>query len=157
MLVKTLQVLVHAEHDTIWKVMEDRLEHPERYAQGITEARIVERSDNVIVREMKEHGQPVKERVVIKFFDSEMDHELLEHPQQKGKMVLRIVRTARQSPVAPNYLEWDLELDRKSFKVERLVMEEDDLLRDLESELHKMKMKAEEMESMGQRGRRPSQ
>lgn len=54
MLVKTLQVLVHAEHDTIWKVMEDRLEHPERYAQGFTEARIVERSDNVIVREMKE-------------------------------------------------------------------------------------------------------
>jgi len=151
MLVKTLQVLVHAEHDTLWNVLLDRLQHPERYTSGISQARILERTDDVMLREMKLHGDIVKERITIKPYDSEIEHELLEHPQFSGMIVLRIVRTARQSPVAPQYLVFDLELQRKSFLVKGVVKGEYEIVAELESELGKLKSRAEEMESMAQR------
>lgn len=154
MLVRTLQVLVHAEHDTLWNLLLDKLLHPERYTPGLTETRILEKTDDVMVREMKLHGSLVKERITVKPYDSEIDHELLEHPQFTGKIVMRIVRSARQSPVAPLYLEYDLELQRKSFKVEGIVRGEDEIIADLETELNRLKSRAEEMETMNQRSHR---
>lgn len=154
MLVRTLQVLVHAEHDTLWNLLLDRLLHPERYSPGISETRIVEKNDDVMLRELKLHGSLVKERITVKPYDSEIDHELLEHPQFTGKIVLRIVRSARQSPVAPQHLEYDLELERKSLKVEGVVQGEAEILADLENELYRLKSRAEEMESMNQMSNR---
>jgi acetylaranotin biosynthesis cluster protein L len=154
MLVRTLQVLVHAEHDTIWNLLLDRLLHPERYMAGISETRILEKSEDVMLREMKLHGNAVKERITVKPYDSEIDHELLEHPQFTGKMVIRIVRSARQSPVAPQYLEYDLELQRKSFKVQGIVQVEEEIIADLEGELHRLKLRAEEMETTDERSHR---
>lgn len=154
MLVRTLQVLVHAEHDTLWNLLLDRLLHPERFTPGVSEMRIVEKSDDVMLRELKLHGELVRERITVKPYDSEIDHELLEHPRFTGKIVIRIVRSARQSPVAPQYLEYDLELQRKSFKVEGIVGGEEEIISDLESELHRLKSRAEEMETMDQRAHR---
>lgn len=148
MLMKTLQVVVHAEHDTLWNVILDREQHPERYMAGITEVRILESSQNVTVREMNLHGELVKERTTVKPYDSEVRHDLLEHPQFTGFIVTKIVRTARQSPVAPQYLEYDFELQRKSFLLEGLVKAEEEIIADLEAEMHKLKSRAEEMESM---------
>lgn len=150
MLLKTLQVLVHAEHDTLWNLLLDRVQHPERFTPGITDMQILEKTDDGVVREMKLHGNLVKERITIKPYDSEIDHELLEHPQFTGVVVMRIVRTARQSPVAPQYLEYDLELQRKSFKVEGIVGGEEEMIADFETELRRLKSRAEEMESMAQ-------
>ncbi|HBG06944.1 MAG: hypothetical protein A2075_19665 [Geobacteraceae bacterium GWC2_58_44] len=152
MLVRTLQVLVHAEHDTLWNLLLDRVQHPERYIPGVAETRILEKSDDVVVREMKLHDDVIKERITIKPYDSELHHELLEHPRFTGVIVMRIVRTARQSPVAPQYLEYDLELQRKSFKVEGIVGGEEEIIADFEEELRKLKVRAEEMESGAQRG-----
>lgn len=151
MLVRTLQVLVHAEHETLWSLLLDRLQHPERYTPGISETRILEKQDDVMVRETKLHGETVRERITVKPYDSEIDHELLEHPQFTGKIVLRIVRSARQSPVAPQMLEYDVEINRKSFLVQGVVKGEDEILADLESELRKLKSRAEEMETMAER------
>lgn len=151
MLVRNLRVLVHAEYDTIWNLLLDRLQHPERYTPGVSETRILEKSDDVMLREMKLHGSLVKERITVKPHDSEIDHELLEHPQFTGKIVMRIARSARQSPVAPQYLEYDLELQRKSFKVEGIVKGEEEIISDLQSELNRLKSRAEEMETVDQR------
>lgn len=148
MLLKTLQILVHADHETLWELLLDRVEHPERYAPGISELHVLEKGDNTLVQEMKVHDNNVKERIVIKPYDSELDYELLEHPHFTGKIVLRIVRTARQSPVAPQNLEYDVELQRKSFLLEGYVKGEDEIIADLEGELYKLKSRAEEMQSM---------
>ena len=147
MLMKTLQVLVHAEHDTLWNLLLDRVQHPQLYMPGVTEARILESSEDVTVREMKLHGEPVKERISIKPYDSEVRHDLLEHPQFTGFIVTRIVRTARQSPVAPLYLEYDMELQRKSFLLEGLVKGEEEIVADLQAEMNRLKSRAEEMET----------
>jgi len=147
MLVKTLRVLVHAEHETLWKLLMDRVEHPERYLAGVSEARIIEKNGNLSVRELKLHGALVKERIEERPHDSELRYELLEHPQLTGTIVTRIVRTARQSPVAPQYLEYLLELQTKSFHVEGTVKGEEEIVADIESEMQKLKSRAEEMDS----------
>jgi ribosome-associated toxin RatA of RatAB toxin-antitoxin module len=147
MLVKTLQVLVHAEHDTLWNLLLDRLQNPGRFLPGVTEARIVERIDNVTIREMKLHGDLVRERVTVNPYDSELRHELLEHPQFTGLIVTKVVRTARQSPVAPLNLEYHLELQPKSFLTEGVVKGEAETVAELEEEMHRLKSRAEEIDS----------
>jgi hypothetical protein len=146
MLVKTLQVSVHSEHETLWKLLMDRVQNPERYLPGVSEVRFLEQSDEVMVRELKLHGEVVRERIVIKPFEGELRHELLEHPQFTGVIVTKILRTARQSPVAPHILEYDLDLQRKSFKLEGLVKAEEEIVADLQMEMQRLKSRAEEMD-----------
>jgi hypothetical protein len=148
MLVKTLQVLVHAEHDTLWNLLLDRLQNPARFIPGVTEARVLEKKeDNVSVREMKLHGDLIRERITVIPQGSEIRHELLEHPQFTGVIVTRVVRTARQSPVAPQHLEYDIELTPKSLQVRGVVHGEEDIIADIEAEMHRLKSRAEEMET----------
>jgi hypothetical protein len=146
MLVKTLQVVVHAEHDTLWNLLLDRLQNPERHIPGAKDARVLEKTENMTVREMKLHGDLVKERITIRPYDSEIQHELLEHPQFTGTIVTKVVRTARQSPVAPQYLEYHLELQPKSFLTKGVVKGEAEIVADIESEMQRLKSRAEEME-----------
>jgi len=147
MLVKTLTILVHAEHDTLWNLRLDRLKDPQRFIPGVTETRIIEKKDNVTVRELKLHGDLVRERVTIHAHESEIRHELLEHPQFTGFIVTKVVRTARQSPVAPQNLEYDLELTPKALLVNGVVHGEAEILADLEAEMQRLKSRAEEMET----------
>lgn len=147
MLIRTLQVLVHCEHTTLWNMLIDRLQHPERYSLGVSDVRITEESQDVFISEMTLHGERVKERVLVRPYDGELRHELLEHPQFTGFIVRKIVKSARQSPVAPLYLEYDLELLRKSLKVQGVVRGEGEVITDLETEMQKVKAKAEETNS----------
>lgn len=146
MLVRTLQVVVHSEHKTLWNMLMDRLQHPERYILGVTEARLTEESQDVFLSEMTLHGETVKERVLVRPYDGELRHELLEHPQFTGFIVRKILRTARQSPVAPLYLEYDLDLLRKSLKVQGVVRGEEEICNDLEAEMQKIRSRAEEID-----------
>lgn len=147
MLIRTLQVLVHSEHKTLWNMLIDRLQHPERYMLGVSEARITEQGEDEFLSEMTLHGEPVKERVLVRPYDGELRHELLEHPQFTGFIARKIVKTARQSPVAPLYLEYVLELHRKSLKVQGVVRGEEEIINDLEAEMQKIRSRAEEIDS----------
>jgi hypothetical protein len=147
MLVKTLTVLVHAEHDTLWNLLLDRLKDPQRFIPGVTEMRVIEKKDNTTVRELRFHGDLVRERVSVRPRDSEILHELLEHPQFTGSIVTKVVRTARQSPVAPQNLEYHLELTPKALLVKGVVHGEAEILADLEAEMQRLKSRAEEMET----------
>jgi hypothetical protein len=147
MLVRTLKVLVHAEHDTLWDLLLNRLQNPERFIPGVTESRVVEKAGDVSVREMKLHGDLVRERITVSPSNSEIRHELLEHPQFTGSIVTRVVRTARQSPVAPQHLEYDLALTPKSLLVKGVLHGEAEIVADLEAEMNRLKSRAEEVET----------
>ena len=146
MLLRTLQVLVHSEHKTLWNMLIDRLQHPERYLLGVSQARIIEQAQDEFISEMTLHGEAVKERVLVRPYDGELRHEFLEHPQFTGFIARKIVKTARQSPVAPLYLEYDLELHRKSLKVQGVVRGEEEIITDLETEMQKIRSRAEEID-----------
>ncbi len=127
----------------------DRLHHPERYAMGIADVRLSEEAPDTFISEMTVHGDPVRERVILRPYDGEMRHELLEHPQFTGFIVRKILKSARQSPVAPLYLEYDLDLLRKSLKIHGLVREEEEIITDLETEMQKVRSRAEELDARG--------
>ena len=146
MLVRTLVVLVHAEHDTLWNLLLDRLQNPERFAPGITETRVIEKEGNATIREMRLHGDLVRERVILYPHESEIRHELLEHPQFTGSIVTKVVRTARQSPVAPQHLEYHLHLSPVARLVKGVVFGEAEILSDLQEEMNRLKSRAEELE-----------
>lgn len=148
MLIKTLTALVHAEHDTLWNLLLDRVQNPERFTPGVTETRISEKQDNVCVRELMLHGEQVKERITIHPYQSEIRHELLEHPQFTGTIVTKVVRTARQSPVAPQNLEYDIEVIPRARLIKGVLYGEAEIVLDLETEMQRLKSKAEEIESL---------
>lgn len=149
MLVRTLQVVVHCEHDTLWNMLMDRLQHPESYAPGVTDARLTEEGPDLFLSEMTLHGETVKERVLVRPHEGELRHELLEHPQFTGVIVRKILKSARQSPVAPLYLEYELDLLRKSLKVHGVVRGEEEIITDLENEMQKVRSRAEEADARG--------
>lgn len=147
MLVTTLQVLVHCEHQTLWDTLIDRVRHPERYTLGVTDFTLTEEGPDVLSSDMTLHGEPVKERIYVKPYEGELRHEFVEHPRFFGFIVRKIVKTARQSPVAPLYLEYDLDLQLKSYKVQGVVRGEEEILADLKAEMEKVRARAEEMDS----------
>jgi len=147
MFIKTLTTLIHAEHDTLWNLLLDRVTSPERFIPEVTEARITEKQGNICVREMMLHGERVKEKITIYPYESRIDHELIEHPQFTGTIVTKVVRTARQSPVAPQNLEYDIDLSPRSRIIKGVLYGEAEIVADLETEMQHLKLKAEEIES----------
>lgn len=146
MLVNTYRTLVHAQSATVWKLLLDRVENPQKYLHGVEGARIVESSEAGIVRELRWEGKTVRERIVPEKDDYRITSELLEHPLYAGTTVTRVVPTSVQNPMAPLYLECEVRLERKSFHVEGFVKTEGEMVADIEKELEALKLKAEEME-----------
>ncbi|GFO61577.1 hypothetical protein GMST_39020 [Geomonas silvestris] len=147
MFIKTLTTLVHAEHDTLWNLLLDRLQNPERFIPGVTESRIVEKAGNVCIRELMLHGERVREKITVHPYESQIHHELLEHPQFTGTIVTKVVRTARQSPVAPQNLEYDVDVSPKARIIKGVLYGEAEIVADLETEMQRLKLQAEEIES----------
>ncbi len=146
MLVTTCRTLVHAQPETVWELLLDRVEKPQDYLHGVDGVQIIERSDAGIVRELKWEGKTIRERIVPEKDQNRITTELLEHPFYGGTMVTRLVPSSVQNPMAPLYLETEVKLERKSFHLEGIVRTEDEMVADLEKELQAVKQKAEGLE-----------
>lgn len=147
MLINTFHTLVHAQPDTVWKLLLDRVENPQKYLHGVEASQIVERSPAGIVREMRWEGKTIRERIIPEEKESRIIDELLEHPLYRGQVITRMVPASVQNPMAPVDLQIAVELERKSFHVEGMVPTEAELIADIEKELRLLKEKAEELES----------
>jgi len=148
MLIKILKIVIHAEHDTIWNLLMDRLRNPQRYMSGVTEVRMLEDNGREMVREILQDDKIVREKITVNHYESEIRHEFLEHPSFSGQISSRIVRTSRQSPVAPQYLEYQIDLTPKSLIVEGVVKGEEAVVKVLEYEMQTLKQCAEKMETV---------
>jgi hypothetical protein len=149
MLVNTYRTLVHAQIETVWELLLDRVENPQHYLHGVDGVQMIERSDAGIVREISWEGKTIRERIMPDKEQYRVTSELLEHPLYRGTIVTRVVPTAAQNPMAPLYLETEVRLERKSFHVEGLVKTEEEMVADIEKELRMVKEKAEEAEHQG--------
>jgi hypothetical protein len=137
---------VHAQPATVWKVLLDEVENPQRYLHGVESTEITERTAEGVVREMRWDGKTVKEMIVPAEKDMRIVHELLEHPIYEGRLLTRMAPTSVQNPMAPVDLQVSVELERKSFHMEGLVATEAELAADIEKELLTVKERAEELE-----------
>ncbi len=149
MLVNSFRTLVHAQFDTVWRLLLDRIETPQNYMHGVEDAKIVERSATGIIRELRWEGNTIREKIVADETAHTITQDILEHPLYSGSTVIHALPTSVQNPMAPLYLEVDVRLERKSFKVEQLVKTEAEMVADIEKELQAVKEKAENLERSG--------
>lgn len=149
MLVNSFRTLVHAQLDTVWRLLLDRIENPQNYLHGVEGVRIVERSASGIIRELKWEGKAVREKIIPDDVARSITQEILEHPLYTGSIVIRALSTSVQNPMAPIHIEADVRLERKSFHLEQMVKTEAEMVADLEKELQAVKEKAEKLEQGG--------
>jgi len=100
------QIPIKAPKEIVWKVLVDKIEHPEKYITGVesTEFHITENGD--MLRVMHRHGIVVKEVIqkeeeqLFTYFD------LVKHPQYKGNIENRIIEQNGKTYLTYT-LEWE--------------------------------------------------
>jgi len=137
----TFSAEVHAPFETIWKLLIDRIEHPQEYFPGAETARIVERHGDEVIREVKANGVALRERVTIDRNAFEIRYTLLEHPLFSGTVTHKAVPFARQSPVSPVQLTMVVDWVPKSEEAERTILE--NMPSEIQQEVLSLKEKAE--------------
>jgi ribosome-associated toxin RatA of RatAB toxin-antitoxin module len=86
---------VHAQFETLWELLLDRVEHSKEYLPGAEDVRIIERHDDFLVQEVRAHGLVLKEEVTVDKGKGEIRYMLLEHPLFSGTVTQRAVPASR--------------------------------------------------------------
>jgi hypothetical protein len=111
---------VHAPFETIWELMLDRIEHPP--VSSLKVVRIIERQDNLLVREVQARWLRFRERVTVDQGKREIRYTMQEHPLFFGSAIMRAVPLSRQSPVSPVHLSMVLDWTAKNEEAERSII-----------------------------------
>ena len=135
---------VHAALETLWMLLIEKIEKPQNYIPGVTEAKILERFEDGLVREVRTQGMVIKERVTIDKPQGEVRYLLLEHPILAGQVINRVVPTSVQSPVAPVVLTIMADWAPKDVSAEKTIQE--NLPAQIQQEVLSLKERAEELE-----------
>ncbi|WP_243371209.1 hypothetical protein [Geotalea sp. SG265] len=146
MLADTYRISISAQPDTIWNLLPEWLDNLDLYIHKVDSMKVVERSANRIVRELSYRGTPFRETAIFDQNSRSIRHELQDHPLYQGVYGTSVVPTSVQNPMAPVELQLYLELERRSFKIEKLVQMEGELATDIEKVLRILKRMAEERE-----------
>lgn len=138
---------VHAALATVWQLLHDRIENPRDYLPGILAAKVLERYDDGVLREIATEGMVIRERVTIDEPNGTITYFMVEHPLFSGRVISRVVPTSVQSPVAPQRLSITVEWVPKDESAERLILE--NMPEQLQREVMSLKEMAEEKERSG--------
>ena len=65
MFISTFRIIMHAQLETVWNVLLDRIENPQTYQPLVQESRVTERSVDGLVREMRVQGKIIRERMIL--------------------------------------------------------------------------------------------
>jgi hypothetical protein len=146
MLITTLRVVIHAQLETVWNVLLDSMENPNSYQPQVRESRIIEKSADGLIREMKIQDTVIRERIVPDKKNNTIYTEVLEHPVYTGDIMIRLAPASVQNPMAPLTLEYHLKLEVKTDHQGGAVRPEDLLTGAFNDEMARIKQKAEELE-----------
>lgn len=91
---------VDAELQTIWTVLLDRIEHPERYMAGVESCDFKENTETYAVREILIQGVPLTERITIDEHQGMVRYELLNHPLFSGDVYHELIPPDSADPKA---------------------------------------------------------
>ena len=80
MLIDTYSMLVHAQAETVWKLLLDRVDNPQNYLHGVNGVRIIERSPVGVIREMDWEGKMIREKILPDQDNYRITTHLMEHP-----------------------------------------------------------------------------
>lgn len=146
MVVTTLRVLIHAQLETVWNVLLDSMENPQAYQPRVKDLKIIEKSADGLIREMKIDSTIIRERLIPDRKNNSLYNEVLEHPVYTGDITVRLVPTSVQNPMSPLTLEYHLKLEVKPDHQGGSVRPEDLLSETFNEELARIKERAEKLQ-----------
>ncbi|MFB8787367.1 MAG: AtaL-like protein [Potamolinea sp.] len=81
---------VNASFETVWGMLLDKIENPQRYITAVEETKVLQRYDNGILREMRIPGMQLKERITVTEEAREIKFTLVEHPLFSGEIINKV-------------------------------------------------------------------
>jgi hypothetical protein len=116
-------VPVDASLQTIWNVLLDRIEHPDRYLAGVESFSFPESEADYAVREVNIQGMTLRERITIDERQGEIRYALLEHPLFAGDVYNALIPPAEDDPKAKPVVQF--RMDWQPLNAEAKVVEAD--------------------------------
>lgn len=90
---------VDASPETVWAVLPDKMEHPQRYIEDALDAEILDRSGDAVIRQLVlPGGVSFRERISPDPVARTITFTLLDHPVYEGTVTNQL-RTTPDSPV----------------------------------------------------------
>ena len=102
-------VPVDAALQTIWEVLLDRIEHPDRYLAGLESFSFPEGNEEYAIREVIIHGQPLKERITIDERQGEIRYQLMDDPLFAGDVYNALIPPDETDPKAKPIVQFRMD------------------------------------------------
>ena len=81
---------VKASKETVWELLMDKIQNPDRYLPFVEESTIIECADRWVLRRMKTQEYEVTERISVHEDKLEIIFELMDHPKYTGKVINKV-------------------------------------------------------------------
>ncbi|MDJ0554268.1 MAG: DUF1857 family protein [Microcoleaceae cyanobacterium MO_207.B10] len=101
MIYTTYSTPVNASATTVWYVLRDKTEHPERYNMEASNCQVLERYNDGIMRHMNAMGMNVKEKITIDDGSKIIRHQLVDNSLFTGDAVNAVVEPVSENPDDP--------------------------------------------------------
>ncbi|CAF1327028.1 unnamed protein product [Rotaria magnacalcarata] len=102
------KAFINARFDVVWQKLLEKIEHPEKYVQGIRHVEILENENNHLLRILQfedDKWQELKELIVHDKSSGIIVYRLVDHPYFQGETI-NICRTTNQ--VYQSELEYEI-------------------------------------------------
>jgi hypothetical protein len=97
---------IDAPADTVWRLLLDKIEHPQRYFPNVTESEILARDERGVERRMVMDGDEIVEFITMEPKQHEIVWTLMEHPHYEGRVINRLDIDPGHPPVLTIALVW---------------------------------------------------
>ena len=140
---------VDADLQTIWRVLLDRIEHPDRYLGGVDSFSFPESTEDYAVREVVLSGVALRERITIDERQGEIRYELLDHPLFNGHVINALVPPANDDPKAKPVVQFRMDWQPRTLEARALELEtEAELAESMQHAVRYVKTMAEHLEKV---------
>jgi hypothetical protein len=142
------KVFVNARFEVVWQKLLDKIEHPEKYVQGIRHVEMLENEPDHCLRIVQfenPNWQELKELIVADKSSGIIVYRLIDHPYFQGETI-NICRTTNQ--VYQSELEYEINWKLKDENAHESIQDKDLAQQALQLAVHEMKRLSEEAEAV---------
>lgn len=138
---------VDASLQTIWNVLLDRIENPNRYQGGVDSFSFPESEEDYAVREIIIGGMALRERITIDERQGEVRYQLIDHPLFSGDVYNALIPADEQDPKAKPVVQFRMDWQPLSNEAEIVEAESREALEEsLKQAVHYVRDLAEHLE-----------
>ncbi|AFY70170.1 hypothetical protein Pse7367_1894 [Thalassoporum mexicanum PCC 7367] len=114
---------VNAPLETLWSVMVDKAKNPGKYNTSVQDYQVLEEYADGLLRQMRNKGKLIKERLTIDPVKYEIMHALVDHPIFVGRAFNAILQPTEVNPSDPLILTYALDWQPHNDSAEAMEVE----------------------------------